>query len=80
MDWKGLFDWSIKHNDGTRPSEFKVLSKEDRDFLEKALASFTYDEAKEMKEIINELVNHQERSEDTLVGLIEKLSVLIDIH
>ena len=48
MDWKGLFDWSMKHNDGTKPSEFKVMSKEDWDFLEKAFADFCLDEAKEL--------------------------------
>lgn len=58
MDWKGLFDWSIKYSDGTRPSEFTPLSKEDRDFIEKAFAEFTLDEAKEMKTVIDKLFEY----------------------
>jgi len=29
MDWKGLFDWSMKYQDGTAPSKFSPMQKED---------------------------------------------------
>ena len=37
VDWNGLFKWSISHQDGTKPSEFKAMSEEDRKWLEAAL-------------------------------------------
>lgn len=36
LDWPGLLAWSTKHHDGTKPSEFKQLSEEDRAFITKA--------------------------------------------
>ena len=37
VDWNGLFKWSMQHQDGTRPSEFKAMSTEDRKWLEEAM-------------------------------------------
>jgi len=38
INWNGLLAWSAKHHDGTKAAkEFKPLSGEDKDFLEKAL-------------------------------------------
>lgn len=37
VDWNGLFKWSMTYQDGTKPSQFKEMSKEDRKWLEEAL-------------------------------------------
>jgi hypothetical protein len=37
VDWNGLFKWSMEFQDGTRPSEFKEMSKEDKIWLQEAL-------------------------------------------
>ena len=37
VDWNGLFKWSMEHQDGTKPSDFKAMSEEDRKWLEAAL-------------------------------------------
>jgi len=29
IDWSGLLKWSVNYHDGTAPSNFKPLSKED---------------------------------------------------
>lgn len=47
VDWNGLYNWSMKYQDGTQEtsSSFKAMSKEDRDFLENAMKEFTYNES-----------------------------------
>lgn len=35
--WPGLLAWSTQYHDGTAPSNFKKMSKEDKDFLQGAL-------------------------------------------
>jgi len=35
--WPGLLAWSTKYHDGTKPSEFRMMTDEDRDFLQKAM-------------------------------------------
>mmetsp|Transcript_71683 Transcript_71683/g.134056 ORF Transcript_71683/g.134056 Transcript_71683/m.134056 type:complete len:254 (+) Transcript_71683:69-830(+) len=37
VNWPGLLAWSTKYHDGTKPSEFKQMSEEDKEFLEKAM-------------------------------------------
>ena len=32
-DWKGLLNWSLNYHDGTKPSEFKPMSEEDKKVL-----------------------------------------------
>lgn len=50
--WLGLMKWSMKYSDGTTPSDFKEISKEDRDFLEKVLKEGVIDEAERMTQIL----------------------------
>lgn len=50
--WLGLMKWSMKYSDGTAPSEFKEISKEDRDFLEKVLKEGVIDETERMRQIL----------------------------
>lgn len=50
--WLGLMKWSMKYSDGTAPSEFKEIKKEDRDFLEKVLKEGVMDETERMRQIL----------------------------
>ena len=80
MDWKGLFDWSMKYNDGTWPSSFEPMSKQDRDWLEKAFSEFTMNEAQEMKECLEFLMKYEHKEEEHLLEKLDKLTSIIDIH
>lgn len=42
------------------------MNKDDRDWLEKVFSEFTMNEAKEMKEAIDVLLNHKTESDDNL--------------
>jgi len=55
VDWNGLFKWSMNHNDGTKPSQFKPMSKEDRDWLEAAMKAYTFNDTDRLTELINQL-------------------------
>ncbi|DAZ93598.1 TPA: hypothetical protein N0F65_011782 [Lagenidium giganteum] len=50
--WLGLMKWSMKYADGTAPSEFKAMSKEDRDFLDKVLKEGVMDENERVGQIL----------------------------
>ncbi|TYZ68981.1 hypothetical protein PybrP1_000215 [[Pythium] brassicae (nom. inval.)] len=50
--WLGLMKWSMKYSDGTAPSEFKEIKKEDREFLEKVLKEGVIDETERMRQIL----------------------------
>lgn len=50
--WLGLMKWSMKYSDGTAPSKFKEITKEDRDFLEKVLKEGVMDETERMRQIL----------------------------
>lgn len=58
MEWKGLFEWSSKYIDGTKPSNFTPLAKKDKEWLEKVMKEYTYDEADRMSQIIPVLYKH----------------------
>ena len=55
VDWNGLFKWSMSYQDGTKPSEFKAMSKEDRDWLEEAMKQYTFDDTNRLAEIVKAL-------------------------
>ena len=44
VDWNGLFKWSMEHQDGTRPTEFKMMAAEDRKWLEEAMKQYTFND------------------------------------
>jgi len=37
VNWPGLLSWSTKYHDGTAPSNFHQMSREDKDFLQRAM-------------------------------------------
>ena len=55
VDWNGLYKWSMEHHDGTTPSNFKAMSKEDRDWLEEALKAYTFNDTDRLTELVNQL-------------------------
>jgi hypothetical protein len=80
-DWKGLLNWSLKYQDGTHPSQFKEMSKEDREFIEKAFESVTLNEMKEIWKILDIVKTPEGNSEKEIserVELLELMSNYID--
>eukprot|EP00928_Gymnodinium_smaydae_P028849 TRINITY_DN21893_c0_g7_i2.p1 TRINITY_DN21893_c0_g7~~TRINITY_DN21893_c0_g7_i2.p1 ORF type:complete len:302 (+),score=83.50 TRINITY_DN21893_c0_g7_i2:132-1037(+) len=73
IDWPGLLRWSTNYHDGTKPTEFKPLSKEDRDWLEKAMEAATAmieDYNKMMQEAIAQL-KAEDRTEPSVISALE---------
>ena len=60
VDWNGLFKWSMNHLDGTTPSNFTVMTPEDRKWLEAAMKQYTFNDVDRLKEICIELKGHME--------------------
>jgi hsp70-interacting protein len=50
--WLGLMKWSMKYSDGTAPSSFQPMKKEDQDFLEKVLKEGVMDETERIKQVL----------------------------
>lgn len=81
MDWKGLLNWSLKYQDGTKPSNLKPMSKEDREFIEKAFEEVVLNEMKEIWKVLDKLKEPEADSKEEIqkrLDLIEYLGVLID--
>lgn len=77
LDWEGLLKFSLQYSDGTKKSEFKPMSPEDRAFLEAALNEFCNSEVKRLQEILNKL------SEENAIlnnnqDLLEEMQELLD--
>lgn len=51
VDWNGLFKFSMNYSDGTTASNFKEMSKEDRDWLESVMKAYTFNDVDRMKEL-----------------------------
>eukprot|EP00930_Biecheleria_cincta_P006404 TRINITY_DN107405_c0_g1_i1.p1 TRINITY_DN107405_c0_g1~~TRINITY_DN107405_c0_g1_i1.p1 ORF type:complete len:317 (-),score=61.75 TRINITY_DN107405_c0_g1_i1:47-946(-) len=72
LNWPGLLAWSTKYHDGTKPSEFKVMSGEDRAFLEKAMeAAFGMieDPNKVMQEARDQIISEGATDESIITSL-----------
>ena len=81
VDWKGLLNWSLSYQDGTKPSEFKQMSEEDRKFLEDAFESVCINEMKEIWKILDTIKTREGDSEKEIeerCDLLEELSGYID--
>jgi len=66
VDWSGLFKWSMDFQDGTRPSEFKVMSKEDRTWLEEAMKAHTFNDTDRLTELIKQLTTWGNQKNETI--------------
>jgi len=80
VDWHGLLDWSSKYSDGTKKTtEFKPMSKEDMDWLLKAIESQGANaEAIRMKEI-GVYLKRDDLGENEENGKINALDELLDL-
>ena len=81
VDWKGLYNWSMKYTDGTKPSDFKQMSKEDMDFIQNAFESVVLNEMKEIWKILDICKTPEGDSEQEInerYELLEKMSEYID--
>ena len=81
VDWKGLYNWSMKYSDGTKPSKFKQMSKEDMDFIQNAYESVVLNEMKEIWKILDICKTPEGDSEQEInerYELLEKMSEYID--
>jgi len=85
VDWNGLYKWSMEYQDGTKPSEFKMMSKEDREWLVAAMKAHTFSETDRLTELVNQLKAWgseagQPPSNDDVIELLEEVTELAEIH
>ena len=81
VDWKGLYNWSMNYTDGTKPSNFKQMSKEDMEFIQNAFESVCLNEMKEIWKILDICKTPEGDSEQEInerYELLEKMSEHID--
>ena len=81
VDWKGLYNWSMKYTDGTKPSDFKQMSKEDMEFIQNAFESVVLNEMKEIWKILDICKTPEGDTEQEInerYELLEKMSEYID--
>ena len=80
VDWKGLYNWSMKYTDGTKPSDFKQMSKEEiLKVIDEVFAKVKPTSEKEMGIImkeINPLVKGKADMKEVSTLIKEKLSSL----
>lgn len=85
MDWQGLLRWSMQYADGTRPSEFKQMDEETKQWLKDALSSIVVDDNEIMQKgakILSELENgspeeceQKEKAAELILQVIENLDM-----
>lgn len=80
VDWNGLFKWSLQYQDGTKESNFKPMSDEDKKWLEEALKQYTFNDTDRLKEICDELKEHSKMSKGKLNDLLDELLELVELH
>lgn len=86
VDWSGLYNWSMKYNDGTRPSEFKPMSKEDRVWLEEAMKQYTFNDVDRLQQVVTQLKEDMAKPEkermasEELISRLEELIDLVELH
>ncbi|KAK9830004.1 hypothetical protein WJX72_009154 [[Myrmecia] bisecta] len=89
-NWKGLFEWSMQHHDGTMPSTFegRVLTEADRKWFTEAMAYYMKDVVERMREIKGGLdkpddsegaVEEKEKLLDELVEIVENIDHARDL-
>jgi len=75
LDWPGLLAWSTKYHDGTAPSEFKQLSDEDREFLQKAMEQ-AFGEIEDPNEVMLEAIKQIKAEDRTDASIITALEII----
>merc|ERR1712137_282866 len=80
MDWPGLLKWSLKNQDGTKPTEQNLMmTDDDKKWLSEALQEYTFDEVKEMQKILDHMVNKNVEDPDYETWMLEALESLHDL-
>jgi hypothetical protein len=75
VDWPGLLKWSINHHDGTRPSEFKQMTDEDKKFLEQALED-AFGKVEDPNKVMAQAIEQIKSPERTDASVITALEVI----
>lgn len=70
----------MQYQDGTKQSEFKAMSEEDKKWLEEAMKSFTFNDVDRLKEICEELKGHMSMGREHLMGLLDELLEIVELH
>ena len=77
MDWKGLLNWTMKHNDGTVNKNLKPMSEEDMKFIESAFESVCVNEMKEIMKILDKLKQPELNTDEDKEIRVEELENLL---
>ena len=77
--WLGLMRWSMNYSDGTRPTDLKPMSKEDKEWLEQVMRECVIDEVERMKQICDLLRggDPKEIFKDAESEVVDRISKLI---
>jgi hypothetical protein len=68
IDWEGLLKFSLKYTDGTKKSEFKEMTHENKKWLEEAMQQYTNSEVNRIKHILAKLEAFKELDEESLTA------------
>jgi len=75
MNWPGLLAWSTKYHDGTAPSQFKKMTDEDREFLEKAMEE-AFGQIEDPNKVMQEAIAQLKAPDRTDQSIITALEVM----
>jgi hypothetical protein len=75
VDWPGLFKWSINHHDGTKPSEFKVMTEENKRFLQQALED-AFGKVEDPNKVMAQAIEQIKSPDRTDASIITALEVI----
>lgn len=80
LNWPGLFAWSTKYHDGTAPSNFTVMSDEDRVFLQKAMEE-AFGQVEDPNKVLQECISKiqvEGSTDEEIVTMLEVIDRLCD--
>jgi hypothetical protein len=75
VDWPGLFAWSTKYHDGTKTSEFKMMTDEDREFLQKAMEE-AFGKIEDPNQVMAEAIGQIKATDRTDASITTALEVI----
>lgn len=79
IDWQGLLKWSLNYHDGTAPSNFQPMSKEDQDWLEAAMKECCVNDVDRISEIIKILKQKRSNPPEAKENLdLEEINELLE--
>lgn len=80
INWPGLLSWSTRYHDGTAPSQFKEMTEEDREFLEKAMEE-AFGKIEDPNQVLAEAISQLKGSggaEDVILTTLEVIDKCCD--